>query len=320
MLGDDIHNLNSGNVLISPGNLGIGTNVPNARLHVQGDALFNFPGPRQLRVHTPLKSIGFIANDQNGDRRDLAFDSQGISLLTSPDSTSPHVENGLKIGETGTVRIGSSNGITLSLVPDDGGQGGAIRMRDSAANQTVVFQAEHQHEGGRILLINPNRPGALIQIDSNWEDTGDSRVVSNVIEITGGSDLSENFDIAGDIEPGLVVSIDRAHEGRLAVSDRAYDRRVAGIVSGANDIKPGMLMGQRGSVADGDYPVALSGRVYCRADTSRGEIEPGDLITSSDTPGHCMRARNYKKGRGAILGKALSGIGDGFVLVLVDLQ
>jgi hypothetical protein len=68
--------------------------------------------------------------------------------------------------------------------------------------------------------------------------------------------------------------------------------------------------------------VALSGRVYCRADTSSGPIEPGDLLTTSARPGHAMKAADHDRAQGAILGKAMSRLehGTGLVLVLVSLQ
>lgn len=106
------------------------------------------------------------------------------------------------------------------------------------------------------------------------------------------------------------------------VSNQAYDRRVAGIISGAGGINPGMLMGQPGSIAYGDHPVALTGRVYCWADASNGPITPGDLLTASDTPGHAMKVSDDANAQGAIIGKALTSLkeGKGLVLVLVTLQ
>ena len=68
--------------------------------------------------------------------------------------------------------------------------------------------------------------------------------------------------------------------------------------------------------------MALSGRVYVQADAAFGAIQPGDLLTTSDTPGHAMKVADYAKAQGAILGKAMSGLkeGKGLVLVLVTLQ
>jgi hypothetical protein len=108
----------------------------------------------------------------------------------------------------------------------------------------------------------------------------------------------------------------------LKLSDKAYDRCVAGIISGAGGINPGMIMGQSGSLADGEFPVALTGRVYCWADASSGPIRPGDLLTSSDLPGHAMKVVDYTRAQGAVIGKAMSALdeGQGLVLVLVSLQ
>lgn len=151
------------------------------------------------------------------------------------------------------------------------------------------------------------------------------RTRTGELEITGGSDLAEPFDITAPpmpVLPGMVVAIDPQRAGQLQLATQAYDRRVAGIVSGAGGIRPGLLMGQQGSVADGAFPVALTGRVYCLVDAAYGAIEPGDLLTTSDTPGHAMKAADPARAQGAILGKAMTALaeGRGLVLVLVSLQ
>jgi hypothetical protein len=144
-----------------------------------------------------------------------------------------------------------------------------------------------------------------------------------VLQISG-ADLAEPFDVSGveAIEPGLVVAIDPDQPGKLRVADKAYDRTVAGIVSGANGIRTGLTLRQEGTIADGSHPVALTGRVYCRADASNGPIEPGDLLTTSDLPGHAMKVTDHAKAQGAIIGKAMTSLreGRGLVFVLVSLQ
>ncbi|MCG3159070.1 MAG: hypothetical protein JMDDDDMK_00046 [Acidobacteria bacterium] len=125
-----------------------------------------------------------------------------------------------------------------------------------------------------------------------------------------------------EIQPGMVVTIDPANPGKLCLSRRAYDRRVAGVISGAGGVKPGMTLGQEGTLADGKHPVALSGRVYVWVDATRAAVKPGDLLTTSSTPGHAMKAVNPSKARGAIIGKAMTGLksGKGLALALVALQ
>ncbi len=149
-------------------------------------------------------------------------------------------------------------------------------------------------------------------------------VKCEVLKLTGGSDIAEPFDIkeTDGIRAGMVLTIDPENTGKLKISERAYDRCVAGIISGGGGIESGILMGQSGSAADGEYPVALTGRVYCWADASNGPIQPGDLLTTSETPGHSMKVTDYVRAQGAVIGKAMSSLdkGKGLVLILVALQ
>ena len=178
-----------------------------------------------------------------------------------------------------------------------------------------------------------NNDGTLMFFDASFVNTiklspTTGRTTTKVLEITGGSDLSEQFEVnhtetaSESLQPGMVVSIDAQNPGKLVVCIQAYDRKVAGIISGAGGIATGMLMGQTGSTADGPTPVALAGRVYCWANASHGAIEPGDLLTTSDTPGHAMKVTDHAKAQGAIIGKAMTSLaeGKGLVLVLVTLQ
>jgi hypothetical protein len=178
---------------------------------------------------------------------------------------------------------------------------------------------------GRYGVFVSSATNAAARFDGLVQVNG--RLTTKILQITGGADLSEQFEIRGigaDLQPsaGMVVSIDPDNPGGLIISANSYDRQVAGIVSGAGGIKPGMLMGQADSATDGKYPVALTGRVYVLADASSGPIQPGDLLTTSDTPGHAMKVADYDRAQGAILGKAMSALdeGQGLVLVLVSLQ
>ncbi len=216
------------------------------------------------------------------------------------------------------------------LIDNSGTQSSSeILMEDNANNQTVVIRSKDGSSdiGGEILLRGGVGSPTTIEIDGNWAGTGFSRIRTDELEIEGGSDIAEHFDItaASDAttpQPGMLVSIHPSLAGQLEVSATAYDPKVAGIISGANGVRTGMYMGQSGSMADGDFPVALAGRVYVLADASFGAIEPGDMLTSSTVPGHAMKVKNHRKARGAVVGKAMTGLksGKGYVLVLVTLQ
>jgi hypothetical protein len=144
------------------------------------------------------------------------------------------------------------------------------------------------------------------------------------LSITGGSDIAEPFEVKNTdaVKAGMVMAIDPDHPGCLKIADRAYDTRVAGVVSGAGGISPGVILTQENSTLNGSTHIALSGRVYCLAEAAQDPIEPGDMLTTSDKPGHAMKATDRERFFGAVIGKAMTPLekGTGLVLVLVSLQ
>jgi hypothetical protein len=143
----------------------------------------------------------------------------------------------------------------------------------------------------------------------------------NTLQIMGGADLAERFASQGQAEPGTVMVIDPDAPGHMKISDQAYCRRVAGVVSGANALKAGVVLSEDGAT-EGTLPIALTGRVWVRCDATRAPIRPGDLLTTADRAGLAMVARDPARASGAILGKAMTALerGTGMVLVLVSLQ
>jgi hypothetical protein len=121
------------------------------------------------------------------------------------------------------------------------------------------------------------------------------------------------------MEPGTVLSIDPENPGELTKTVTPYDTKVAGIVAGANNLGSGVKLGS----GQFDCNVALAGRVYCNVDATYGKVAPGDLLTTSPTPGYAMIVQNHQKAQGAILGKAMESLEKGKrgqILVLVTLQ
>jgi hypothetical protein len=151
----------------------------------------------------------------------------------------------------------------------------------------------------------------------------------NTIEIDGvngdviltNADCAEDFDAAQDelIDPGTVVVIN--DERSIRPCDQAYDKRVAGVVSGAGGYKPGLVLDRRKSDRT-RVTVALMGKVFCKVDARFGAIQVGDLLTPSFTMGHAMKATDPLKAFGAVIGKALRPLAKGQALIpiLIALQ
>src|SRR5262249_18502341 len=150
---------------------------------------------------------------------------------------------------------------------------------------------------------------------------GDVEINGNLTMLSGGdvilSDFAEGFDIAdADVEPGTVMAIDQ--DGTLRPSNHPYDKRVAGVVSGAGDYRPAIVLGEQRQISN-RRPIALVGKVYCKVDACDAAIESGDLLTSSATCGHAMKAQDPISAFGAVIGKALGPLkeGRGLIPILV---
>jgi hypothetical protein len=144
--------------------------------------------------------------------------------------------------------------------------------------------------------------------------------VANDITLAN-ADCAEEFDVADSlgVEPGTVMVI--GDDEALRPSSQPYDPRVAGVVSGGGDYKPALLLDRR-DTSRKRSPVALVGKVCCKVDTQYGQIKVGDLLTTSPTPGHAMKATDRDRAFGAVIGKALQPLmsGQGLVAILVALQ
>jgi hypothetical protein len=171
----------------------------------------------------------------------------------------------------------------------------------------------HSTTGTGVVGFSTN--GLAGRFIGNVEVTGDIRLVN--------ADCAEDFDVAASaldaIEPGTVMVIEQ--ETTLRPSQHAYDKRVAGVVSGAGNCQPGIVLDKQESQPN-RMPIALMGKVYCKVDARYAPIEVGDLLTTSPTLGHAMKADDPFKAFGAVIGKALRPLqaGQGLIPILIALQ
>lgn len=222
-------------------------------------------------------------------------------------------------GEFGGAITASGATINGNLVSNSGNVGG-IGLNGGRVTATE-FSGVSVNVSESVSAATITASGAI----SAATVTTSGEISVDQLRIRGGSDIAEPFNFSGGavIEPGMVVAIDPNTPGRLRLASEPYDRRVAGIVSGAGGVRPGLTLTQEGSAADGENAVALTGRVYAWVDAeANGAIKPGDMLTTSARAGYAMRASDPNRSFGAVLGKAMEPLdsGQGLVLMLVNLQ
>ena len=311
------------------GNIGIGTTTPKQRLHNTGDYygrghiyLYAFQGDGsdgtaylQARDDSGTSSIGMQLRTQDGGKiRDAVYLSANgnVGIGTTTPAAKLDVSGGAininNIGDQATV-LGIGIERSWAFKQQGTGSGTALKLQSIGGGGNKNFLIE---TGGNVG-IGTLAPVAKLHVAGTMR--------CDVVEIMG-ADLAEKFPTTESLEPGMVVSIDPENAGMLRRSRRAYDRLVAGIVSGANGLSVGVVLGHLPGNEDAP-PIALSGRVWVQCDASHVAISPGDFLTSSWLPGVAMKAVDLDRAQGAIIGKAMTAIGTGetgLVLVLVTLQ
>jgi hypothetical protein len=296
------------------GKVGIGTTAPNAPLQIGSDTYTqdskivldagNGAQRRAWSMRVPYggttvtsPSYGFVIRDETGGMDRFVIDWQ-----------------------TGNVGIGTTTpGIANLNVANSGGNVGLY-----VGDPSIIPY------GQAMIEINP--PSGATHI---WAQEGGTRVFSvtsggdayfaGSVSVDGdvtltNADFAEDFNISdGDAEPGTVMVL--GDQDTLKPSDHAYDKRVAGVISGAGDYKPGIVLDKQTSQRKRSS-ISLLGKVFCKVDARYGSITVGDLLTTSNTPGHAMKATDPFKAFGSVIGKALRPLceGQGLIPILIALQ
>ena len=233
----------------------------------------------------------------------------------------------LKVNATGdgfAIRGNNTSGTGIG-VRGDGGYSGVFGYSSGSSgvyglSQTSIGVYGLSQSGVALRGDSPN--GNLLELYDASPPTNLRFKVDNAGNVsydgtlsTPAGDYAEMLPAAEDLEPGDVLSI--GPSGQLVRSREPYQSSVAGVYS----TRPGVLGGAGDEVDPaGKVPLAIVGVVPVKVSAENGAIHPGDLLTTSSTPGHAMRADHFVGG--AIIGKALGTLekGTGVIQMLVTLQ
>jgi hypothetical protein len=252
----------------------------------------------KLTAFAAVAALSFVAGTDAG--RDEMFGSPTRIVSRAPEARSFS-------SQSGDVVVNNNAGVPVVVWSSDSVGDGIGGLANHNGKDRVILDITAA-DAGRLYVLNAANVPTFVMDGSRGVGAASG-------------DLAEMFDASREIEAGSVVVIDPLHRGKMSPASSAYDRRVAGVVAGANNYRSAItLRAMDGTL--GKVPVTLSGTAYCLASSVNGAIRAGDLLTTSAVPGHAMKVTDHEAARGAILGKALEDLkGDkGHILILASLQ
>jgi hypothetical protein len=206
-------------------------------------------------------------------------------------------------GASGELDLSGSQALVAAL--ED--QRAAALARLAAANDTTADapnglaatrETAPQGQTEAAPAADPREePTALVETALREAPADSAPSVSQAFEVLPASEA---------VQPGHVLALDETRPGLVRPAARELDRGVLGCA---------VTAGESLDLPAGHAALGVSGIVLCRADASFGAIGVGDLLTTSPNPGHAMVAGEYA--RGAVLGKAVEGLGEGIGLIRV---
>ena len=189
-------------------------------------------GDGQNRIHLSAGSANVVIGGDNADGDLVLFPSTAVHDISDFSQATIHLD-----GEAGSIIAGGGgDGTDGDLILKDGD--GQNRIHLSAGSANVVIGGDNA-DGDLVLFPSTavhdisDFSQATIHLDGEAGDI-----------ILQNADAAEDFDVAdsGLIEPGTVVVIDE--QSKLRQCTQAYDKCVAGVISGAGDLRPGMILGR----------------------------------------------------------------------------
>jgi hypothetical protein len=323
---------------LSVDKVGIGTNTPQGNLDVKGRIVLNGNEKTQFSASgdTTIFKAGrmvFDLSDRGGGQ---------LHIFNDTNDNSVYLE--------GFSRDGNGHAATMHITGKDGDRLPHFRVFADLTylrGNRMIFDLSDRG-GGQLHIFNDTNDNS-VYLEGFSRDGNDhasemlitgkdgdrlprftvranTSIFNGDVEVTGdirllNADCAENFDISETelVEPGTVMVL--GEDSKLIQSHKAYDKCVAGVISGAGDYKPGIVLDKK-ETGNIRKPIALLGKVFCKVDASFGVIEIGDLLTTSPTPGHAMKAGDPMQAFGTVIGKALRPLaeGQGLIPILIALQ
>ena len=331
------------------------TDAGNAHPAIQASTVGNGPG---LRVFQDANSAGsgIDINILNTTSNGVGLRVGQYGLGEAASFTISNASNGVTALYAESMGTGSAANFKINNVASPGAailaetngdaNGVGIVALNSGQGYAGKFEIWNTSSAGNALKASTNGTGTSLEVN-HLGASGNIAVFqsdgANVARIdkTGvgyfnggtvasGADVAEAFDVEGlrsSYEPGDVLVISEKSDRKVEKSSAANSTRVVGVYA----TKPGVLLTEKSideSLSE-LVPMGVVGVIPTKVSGENGPIKRGDLLVTSSTPGHAMKAQPIVINghtfypSGIILGKALEnfdGKGTGLIQVMVNVK
>ena len=294
-------------------------------------------------MHNPLEVDLTVEGENLPSRQRLYGAPYAMSLVPGAKIDGYVYQTSPMSATLNIVNAGDGHGLGI-VAASSGGDGGSaiLAVNKDSSDTWATIRASNVDNGSLIEAFNGTQADPWGDREFFVDYLGNVHIDGSVQ--SPAADYADMLPVAEAVEPGDVLII--GPDGKLIRSNASYATNVAGVYS----TDPGFVGGGVAANADESdpqqlavraslpdlltdeslerVPVAMAGAVPCKVSAENGAIEPGDLLVSSDTPGHAMRAEPLEVDGvefyppGTILGKAMEPLdqGTGVILVLISLN
>lgn len=340
---------------LSNGYFGIGTTSPERKFHLNessgGSVYTKITNSDTGVTATDGLFIGYGADEtayvSNAENTDLKFETNNATRMTilaggniGIGTTTPNTNLVGAYSYPASVRLAQIDSTQARLVVRGSTDTGIDLIDANAAVKWMQLYNDAGVTKFRSVDDSANlKADNVVAMDNSTGNVGIGTAPTTYrLDVNGNTNVTGNLNVTGTINAkyqdvaewvpsseqlsaGTVVVLDTTRSNQVISSTVKYDTRVAGVISA----QPGITLGEGGETK---VLVATTGRVRVKVDASRGPIQIGDLLVTSDVAGVAMKSEPVEfAGRkmhmpGTIIGKALEPLakGSGEILVLLSLQ
>lgn len=181
-----------------------------------------------------------------------------------------------------TLVLPGATGVQVHCLDETGNIDAAVNV-DKTGTDRFTFSIGNGETLWYGITVERLESSARFRVNPSGDVLADGTFFASAFYV-GSADIAEWVTVSEPVEPGDVLAIDPHVPGAYRKSRDLCSSLVVGAVSSG----PGLVLGAHMPTGE-QALLALAGIVPVKVTDEGGDIEPGDLLVSSSTPGYAMR-------------------------------